>query len=126
MMQFVLGIKVAGQLLVWVKVPSAGEILMVLMLTAAVPSLYRVMLMVLLVPGVRPGKVRGLGNRVMALVAPMPVSVIFCVGLPGELSLRVTDPLPVPAAVGLKLTVMVQFWPALNGVGVVGQVLLSR
>src|SRR6516164_8084501 len=104
MMQFVLGIKVAGQLLVWVKVPSAGEILLVLILTAAVPSLYRVMLMVLLVPGVRPGKVRGLGNRVMALMAPLPV----------------------PAAVGLKLTVMVQFWPALRGVGVVGQVLLSR
>ena len=95
---------------------------MLVMVIADVPSLYRVMPMEVVVPGVWPGNLRLLGNRVIALVAPTPVSAMICVGLPGQLSLRATDPFRVPAAVGLKLTVMVQFWPALS---VVGQVLLS-
>ena len=53
MTQLVSGFKVAGQLLVWVKVPLAGKMPMVVMLTADMPSLYSVMLMgALLVPGI--------------------------------------------------------------------------
>src|SRR5258708_39438883 len=49
---------------------------------------------------------------------------MVCVGLPGQLSLRVTAPVRVPAAFGEKVTVIVQFCPGPRGVGVVGQVWL--
>jgi hypothetical protein len=108
MTQFVFGFNVAGQALVCVKVPSAGEIANFVMFTADIPSLYKVMLKKLLVPGVIPGNLSVAGRRVMALVAPVPVSVMVWVGLPGSLSLRVTDPFCVPDTVGAKLTVIVQ------------------
>jgi hypothetical protein len=118
MTQLVLGFKAAGQVLVWVKVPWAGEMAKFVMLTADVPSLYKVMLIgALVVPGVWPGKLSLPGSKVMALVAPVPVSVMVWVGLPGSLSLRVNAALRVPAAVGVKLTVIVQFWPVFRVVG---------
>lgn len=122
MTQFVLGFKVDWQLLVWVKVLLAGEIPMFVMLTAAAPSLYSVMLWEVVVPGICAGKARLLGISVIALAAPTPVSAMVWLGLPGSLSLSVTVPVRVPAAVGLKATVIVQFRPALS---VLGQVLLS-
>ena len=84
--------------------------------TAAAPSLYRVIFMgPLLLPGIVAGKRRGLANRVRALAAAVPVSAMICMGLPGQFPVRVA------AAVGLKTTVIVQFWPEFS---VAGQVLL--
>ena len=62
----------------------------------------------------------------MAFVVPMPVNAMVCVGLPGSLSVSVIAPLRVPAADGVKVTVIVQFCPALRVAGVVGQVWLWK
>ena len=56
--------------------------------------------------------------KVRAVGSPVPVSAMVCSGLPTELSLSVTDPGRVPAAVGLKVTLTVQLWP---GPSVAGQ-----
>src|SRR3974390_3528612 len=93
------------------------------MLTAAVPSLYMVMLSALLVPGVWPGKLRLPGNSVIAWAAPVPLSAIVCVGLPGSLSFSVTAALWVPAAAAVEKMVVVEHRRPAGGVG---QVLLCE
>src|SRR5260370_16094886 len=101
--------------------PFAGEIAIPVMLTAAAPSLVKVALWVILDPTTTLPRLSDAGVNPNASVSPVPVRVMVCVGLPGQLSFSVTAPLRVPAAVGVKVTLMVQLCPA---VIVVGQVLL--
>src|SRR5260370_41522375 len=51
------------------------------------------------------------GVKPSASVSPVPVSAMVCLGLPGQLSFSVTALFWVPATVGVKVTVIVQFWP---------------
>ena len=51
---------------------------------------------------------------------PVPVRAIVC-GLPGKLSLTTTDPFLTPVAVGLKVTVTVQFAAGARVAGLTGQ-----
>ena len=54
---------------------------------------------------------------------PVPPSDTLC-GLVAALSVIVSDAIRVPLAVGLKVTVIVQFVPAARGAGVCGHVLV--
>src|SRR5271169_943914 len=113
-MQLWLTASVAGQLLVCLNIPLAGTTLMPVIFTGVVPSLTRVALIELLVPTSVLGKVRLLGENEMALTSPTPVSEMVCVGLPGLWSVIVTAPVRVPAAVGVKTTVIVQLFPGIR------------
>src|ERR1700757_4861597 len=93
------------------------------MLTAAAPSLVRVAVRVLLVPTVMLPKLSDEGVNPKARLSPVPVRETVCVGLPAELSFNVSVPVRVPAAVGVKVTVIAQFVPAFM---LVGQVLVSE
>src|SRR5436309_1802796 len=53
---------------------------------------------------------------------PFPLSVMIC-GLPPALSVTDSDPVRAPEAVGVKVTLMVQFAPAAKVAGLVGQAL---
>jgi len=109
--------------LVCVNVPPEGDMAIAVMFTGAAPSLVTVALCVLLEPTGTFPRLRLAGVNPRAPVSPVPLSVMVCVGLPGQLSLRVTAPVRVPAAVGVNVTVIVQFCPG-SSVVVVGQVLL--
>lgn len=63
--------------------------------------------------------------KVRAPAAPVPLSAIVWCGLPGALSFSVTVPLFDPAAVGEKLTVIVQLCWMARVFGGIGQLLLS-
>ena len=80
------------------------------MFTAAAPSLVRVALCVMLEPTTTLPKLSDAGVNPSASVSPVPVSAMVCVGLPGQLSFRVTAPLRVPALVGVKVIVIVQLF----------------
>jgi hypothetical protein len=80
---------VAVQLLVWVKVPSAGERENPVMFTAAAPSLVRVALCVMLDPTATLPRLSDAGVKPSTRVAPVPVSEMICLGLPGLLSFSV-------------------------------------
>ena len=56
-------------------------------------------------------KVRLVGERLAAGAVPVPERLTLC-GLPVALSVRVTAAVRVPAAVGLKVTLIVQLAPA--------------
>ena len=73
----------------------------------------------LVVPIVVVGKVNFVGVTETPVI-PLPLSVIVC-GLLVALSVIVTTPVAAPATVGLKVTEIVQFLPALT---VVPQVLV--
>src|ERR1017187_9775111 len=92
-------------------------------LTDVAPSLVKVALREALEPTAMLPKLSDAGVNPNVSVSPVPVRLMVCVGLPGELSFRVTAPLRGPVAVGVKVTVIVQFCPA---VIVFGQVLLSE
>lgn len=85
-----------------------------LMVTAEAVELVSVASSTLLVePTVVLGNVSGFGEMWTVLVvglAPVPVRVTFC-GLPEAVSVTETDPVAVPAAVGLKVTLIVQLAP---------------
>src|SRR5208337_3257708 len=97
------------QVLVWEKSPLT---VMRVMLRVAFPVLLRVTLLaLLLVPTFCDGKVKEVGERLTAGAVPVPVRLTVCVaGL--ALSVMVTAPVRVPAAVGLKVTLRVQLAPA--------------
>ncbi len=84
------------------------------MVTAEAVELVSVAVSTLLVePTVVLGKVSGFGEMWTVLVvglAPVPVRVTFC-GLPEAVSATETVPVAVPAAVGLKVTLIVQLAP---------------
>src|SRR5579863_9992442 len=101
--------------------PFAGEMAIFVMLTAAAPSLVKVALRALCEPTATLPKLSDAGVNPSASASPVPVRLIAWVGLPGQLSFRVTAPGRFPAAVGIKVTVILQFSPA---VIVAGQVLL--
>src|SRR5258708_3395171 len=105
--------------------PFAGETEVPVMLTDDAPSLVSVAVIVLNEPATTLPRFRDDGENPKARVTPVPVRVIVWLELPGQLSLRVTAPDRVPAAVGVNVTVIVQLCPALRVAGVVGQVLLS-
>src|SRR5580700_8383214 len=110
-------LSVAGQLLVWVKVPFTGEIEVPVMVIADDPSLVRVAVIVLDEPATTLPRLRDDGENPNARVTPVPVRLIVWLGLPGQLSLRVTAPERVPALVGVKVTVIVQLSPAFREIG---------
>src|SRR5579872_597784 len=97
--------------------------LIFVMVTAAAPSLVKVTLRLPLEPTTMLPKLRDAGVNPNAKVWPVPVRLMICIGLPGQLSFSVTPPLRVPVVVGVKVTVMEQFCPAANAVG---QVLFSE
>ena len=78
---------VAGQLLVWVKVPSAGEMEYPVMFTAAAPSLVRVALCVMLDPTVTLPRLSDAGVKPSDRVSPVPVSEMVCLGAAGAVVL---------------------------------------
>jgi hypothetical protein len=88
---------------------------MPVMLKAVVPTLVRVTVFVgLVVPIVAIAttpKLKLVGESFA--VVPIPLSVTFC-GLPAALSLMLSAAVRVPDAVGLNVTVMLQFAPAAN------------
>src|SRR5947199_50019 len=61
-------------------------------------------------------------NPKSAAAVPLPLSVMIC-GLPPALSVTDSDPVRAPEAVGVKVTLMVQFAPAAKVAGLVGQAL---
>src|SRR5258706_15082825 len=87
---------------------------MLVMVRTAVPLLLRVIACAaLVVPPVCEAKVRLVGLRAAEgpTAVPVPVRLAVC-GLPAALSVTVIVPVRVPAAVGVKVTLMVQFAPA--------------
>lgn len=114
MLQLAPAAKLAPQLLV---VPKSPVTPIVLINNAAVPLLVRVTdCAVLVVPiGCAVAKVTAGGARTaLGAVTPVPVSGIAC-GLLPALSTKVSEPKAPPAAVGLKVTLMVQILPAATG-----------
>src|SRR6266852_6532832 len=99
---------------------------MLVMLNEAVPLLLRVTACApLLVPTSWLAKVRLVGERLTAgalEAVPVPVRLTIC-GLSLALSLMVMLPVRVPAAVGVKVTLMLQLPPAATALP---QVLLWR
>src|SRR5207244_1454922 len=61
-------------------------------------------------------------NPKSGAAVPFPLSVMIC-GLPPALSVTDSDPVRAPEAVGVKVTLMVQFAPAAKVAGLVGQAL---
>jgi hypothetical protein len=104
------------QVLVWAKSPLlAPVIVMLLMVSAAVPVLVRVSVSAaLFVPTVWLPKAIELLERLTAGVVPVPVSATVC-GLFDALSVMVTVPETDPVAVGVKVTGMRQLPPAASG-----------
>lgn len=104
-----------GQVFVWAKSPgSVPAILTLLRVTADVPLLVTVTLIgELVTPTTTLPKLTLVGERVTAdpAVAPVPETGSVC-GLPGALSATDTEALLDPEAAGLKVTLIVQFFPA--------------
>jgi len=103
--QLALAARLAPQVLVWEKSPLA---VMLVMLSVALPVLLRMTLWaLLLVPTACAGKVKEVGERLTTGAVPVPVRLrVWVAGL--ALSLMVTAPVRVPAAVGLKVTLRAQ------------------
>jgi hypothetical protein len=82
---------------------------MLVMVRVALPILVRVtVLKVLTIPTVWFPKLMLVGESFTTGATPTPVSGTDC-GLSGALSVIVTAPVRVPSAVGVKITVIVQF-----------------
>jgi hypothetical protein len=110
-------LKVAGQLFVWVKVGLTGLTVIDVMLTGADPSLVKMALCVLVDPTGTLPRLSEAGVSPRDRTSPVPVRAILCVGLPGSLSLIMTDPFRVPDVVGVKVTEMAHCCPAFRTVG---------
>jgi hypothetical protein len=90
----------------------APVMVMLVMVKAAVPVLLRVMAVpAVVVPSATTPKGTDVGENVATGPVPVPVKVADW-GLPEALSVMVTAALRAPVAVGLKVTLMVQFAPA--------------
>jgi hypothetical protein len=102
--------RLVPQVLVWAKsLLLAPTRLMPVMLRAVLPLLVKVTTLAgLVVPMTRVGKLRLLADKETAV--PVPLKLTLC-GLLVALSVRVREPVRVPAAVGLKVTVMLQLAP---------------
>ncbi len=97
------------QLFDWAKSPDAA---IEVMLNAALPVLLSVTLWaLLLVPTFWVPKLSDVGLTLAAGAVPVPLNETLC-GLPAASSVIVTEPMRVPVAVGVKLTLMVQLAPA--------------
>ena len=96
----------APQVLVCAKSPAATTFEMV---KAPLPELVRVTVWAaLVVPTACPVNVSVLGERFTTGASwPTPINCAVC-GLPGALSVTTIEPVRVPAAVGEKVTVIVQ------------------
>lgn len=81
-------------------------------------SLIKVAFCVLLLPGMTFPRFRLGEVKVSAPAPPVPLRAIVCCGLPVELSLSVMAPFRSPAAVGVKLAVIEQFWLTLRVPGI--------
>src|SRR5207249_3783159 len=127
MVQFAPAAKVAGlvgqalaPVLVAAKSPEAANELIV---KAAVPVFVSVKIS--RAPGSASGwlpKPRLVGANPTPGAVPFPLSVMIC-GLPPALSVSDSVPVRAPEAVGVKVTLMVQFAPAGKVAGLVGQAL---
>src|SRR5207249_1756977 len=127
MVQFAPAAKVAGlvgqalaPVLVAAKSPEAANELIV---KAAVPVFVSVTVIgVLVVASGWLPKPRLVGANPTPGAVPFPLSVMIC-GLPPALSASDSVPVRAPKAVGVKVTLMVQFAPAAKVAGLVGQAL---
>ena len=120
MVQLALAARLVPQVLVSAKLAEAA---MLLIESAPVPVFVKVMVCAaLVVPTVWLAKVRLVGDKLIVGVAAtaVPLSDTAC-GLAAALSVNVIDPVSVPAAVGVKVTEIVQLAPAgrLDGQAVV-------
>src|SRR5437667_464659 len=127
MVQFAPAAKVAGlvgqalaPVLVAAKSPEAANELIVkpalsFFVSVAVREL-------LAVPTGRSSNLAGAVNQKSGAAVPFPLSVMIC-GLPPALSVSDSVPVRAPEAVGVKVTLMVQFAPAAKVAGLVGQAL---
>ena len=112
-----------GQVLVW---PYWALAVMLVMVRAAVPQLVRVTdCGALVVFTVWLVKVKPVGDNETAGagVVPVPDSVMDC-GLPAALSVIEIEPVCVPVAVGVKVTLIEQVPAAASVAGLIGQVLV--
>jgi hypothetical protein len=111
--QFAPAARDAPQVVVLEKSPLLAPVIVMLeMLNDAPPVLDSVTAWEeLLVPICWPWKVSAEGDRPAPGVVPVPVSPAVC-GLPEALSLMESAALRAPAALGLNVTLMVQFFPA--------------
>src|SRR5437016_4994028 len=127
MVQFAPAAKVAGlvgqalaPVLVAAKSPEGANELIV---KAAVPVFVSVtVIAVLVVASSWLPKPRLVGANPTPGAVPFPLSVMIC-GLPPALSVSDSVPVRAPEAVGVKVTLMVQFAPAAKVAGLVGQAL---
>src|SRR5256884_439217 len=109
-----------AQVLVAAKSPEAANELIV---KAAVPVFVSVTVIgVLVVASGWLPKPRLVGANPTPGAVPFPLSVMIC-GLPPALSASDSVPVRAPEAVGVKVTLMVQFAPAAKVAGLVGQAL---
>src|SRR5215203_3447481 len=115
-----------GHVFVCAKSPAFAPVRPIeLIVSAPVPEFVRVTLCAgLVVPISRLPKPRLVGEKVTAGpgATPVPLSATAC-GLPGALSLIVTEAVRVPAAVGLKVAEIVQLAPGASVLGLSGQLL---
>jgi len=112
-LQFAPAARLVPHAFVWLKSPLADT---PEMLSATEPVFVSVASWEALdVPKLVPGKLKevGVSEAVAPGVRPVPVSEAVC-GLPGASSLTVSAPLRVPPAVGIKVTLIVQFEPAIR------------
>jgi hypothetical protein len=94
------------------------------MFNVAVPVLVRLTICTaLVVPTIWLPKPMLLPPKVTMGATPVPLSATIC-GLPGSVSLTVTEPLSGPVAVGLKVTLMLQFVAGAKVAGLTGHVLV--
>lgn len=115
----------AGHVLVWAKSPALVPLITTLvMVSAAVPLLVSVTVCgELVVVSCWSPKLTLVGFRVTAgaWTTPVPLSATLC-GLPAALSLTEMLALRDPVAEGVKVTLIVQFAPAVSVLGLMGQV----
>ncbi len=112
MVQFTPAAKVAPQVLVWEKSPTA---LIVERVSVMLPVLVKVTDCAALVkPDNRAGKLSEAGDKLTHGPIPVPVRLTICVLplTPPLLSLMVTEPVSGPGATGEKVTVTIQVPPA--------------
>ena len=115
-----------GQVFVWPKSAALVPVSPIeLIVSGAVPELVKVTFCAALeVPTACWPKPRLVGESVTAgaVATPVPASVTEC-GVPGALSLMLTEAVRAPAALGVKVTEIVQLFPGARVLGLSGQLL---
>jgi hypothetical protein len=112
--QFAPAARVAPQVAVCAKLPGFSPVsTILLMVNGAVPALIRVTVLAALVVFTNwPANVSEVGDTPAIGAMPVPLSVTVNVGFAGSLLEIVSPAVLVPMAVGLKVTLIVQFEPA--------------